>query len=379
MDELVKKISIDDKEIIIVGTAHVSEKSRSFAEKIIKETSPDAVGVELCQKRYNKLVNEKEWDNKKLLEVISKGDFKILLYQTILYWFQQKVGKDLDVNPGSEMVEALNIAEKKGVKTYLVDRDINHTMNDLIDSMSLVEKLRFFEQLFSVIFFDEKITKEDVEELKKEENIDSIIKEFGKKAPNIKKVLVDKRNKYIAQKIKNIPENKILVFLGAGHVKGVIDSLRKKQKIKIVKKRKKKNLLTKIIPLSLGLFLLLGFLKSPNLGGEMLITYLISIMAGALIGGIISLAHPLSILAGVFSSPVTVIHPFLTSGMFSAIVQAKYDSPKIKDLKKLPEIKNLDNVYKNKLSRLLLIFVLVNFFTSLGTIIVFPLFIKILI
>lgn len=278
------------------------------------------------------------------------------------------------------MLEAINVAKRKKIKLYLVDRDINDTMNDMINSMSLLEKIKLFDQLFSTIFGDEKISSEEIEKMKNPQNIDLLIKELSKATPNIKRVLVDKRNDYISEKIHEIKEKKILVFLGAGHVNGVKKNLfSKKTKKRVKKEKKKKWNIFNIVPLTIVLLLLFGFFKSPNVAGNMLITYVLTVMLGALIGGIVSLAHPISILAGAFTSPVTVIHPLLTSGMFSALFQAKQVPPRVKDLKNLPKIKGVRGIYKNKMSHLLLVFILVNFFTSIAVLVVFPLLIKILI
>ena len=378
MKEPVVGVLLGEKDVTLVGTAHVSEKSREFVKEIVEQTKPDAIGVELCSKRYNALMKKNEWDSRKLTEVVRKGDFKLLLYQTILYWFQQKIGLETKVVPGSEMLEAIRIAEKKKIKLYLVDRDINETLTDMIDSMGWAEKIRLFSQLFGVIFSDEKISREEIEKLKSQKAINDLIGELETATPNVKKVLVDKRNAYIANEIRRIPEERITVFLGAGHINGVKKNLFKETTYSFVKKQRKFSIMD-IVPLSIVLLLVFGFFKSPNLGGSMLLTYLGSVMIGALIGGLISLAHPLSILAGVFSAPVTVLHPLLASGMFAAVFQAKYSSPRVKDLKELTKIKGLKDFYRNKLAHLLLVFFLVNLATSVGTLLVFPLLIQILI
>lgn len=363
------------KSITMVGTAHVSKESVKEVKKIINELKPEVVGIELCKKRLNSIKNP-SFSETKLSTIIRKGDFKLLLFQTLLYWYQSRVGKKIKIQPGSEMIEALHIAEKKKIKTALLDRDINVTMSRLLESLSLREKLTLLYSLFESFFED--ITEEEVEKLKEASVIDTLIDEVSKKTPSIKKVLIDERDEYIAEQIKALKEKDVLVFLGAGHIKGVKKNLLSNHRKIVIKKKKKRNIAPWIIPIILIAIFGVGMFKSLELGGQMLLLWSLMTGIGALIGGIISFAHPLSIISGALIAPLSALHPLFTSGMVSAFVETKFRKIRVKDLKGIVDITGIKGAYKNNLSRLLIVFMITNLFTAIGSLVGFPLIVSLL-
>ncbi|MCD6492689.1 MAG: TraB/GumN family protein, partial [Archaeoglobaceae archaeon] len=104
---------MEKKEVIIVGTAHVSKKSIEEVEEIIEKTEPDAVAVELCSKRYQSLVQEKQQEIP-IVDVIKKGEAPLLLFQLMMSYFQRKIGEEYGVKPGAEMLAAINKAREIG-------------------------------------------------------------------------------------------------------------------------------------------------------------------------------------------------------------------------------------------------------------------------
>lgn len=45
----------DEKEILLVGTAHVSKDSAREVKELIEQEKPDSVCVELCHARYSSI------------------------------------------------------------------------------------------------------------------------------------------------------------------------------------------------------------------------------------------------------------------------------------------------------------------------------------
>ena len=54
-------IHLYDKDIYLIGTAHISQNSVDLAESTIREIMPDTVAIELCEKRYESLKDPDRW------------------------------------------------------------------------------------------------------------------------------------------------------------------------------------------------------------------------------------------------------------------------------------------------------------------------------
>jgi pheromone shutdown protein TraB len=126
--------------VTVVGTAHVSEKSVEEVEETIEREQPDVVGVELDETRYRRLKGDDPDD-------IDAGDLISgkTVYQFLAYWLlsyvQKRMGDRFDVEPGADMMAAVESAERNGAGVALVDRDIQLTVQRLWSRMRTREKL----------------------------------------------------------------------------------------------------------------------------------------------------------------------------------------------------------------------------------------------
>ncbi|ELZ34195.1 hypothetical protein C474_02780 [Halogeometricum pallidum JCM 14848] len=125
----------------VVGTAHVSEDSVREVEEVVAAERPDVVAVELDEGRYRQMKGGTPDD-------IEPGDLLRgnTVFQFIAYWMlsyvQAQLGEKFDVQPGADMLAAVEAAEGLGIDVALVDRDINETMRRFWARMSFLEKLR---------------------------------------------------------------------------------------------------------------------------------------------------------------------------------------------------------------------------------------------
>lgn len=225
-------------EIFLVKTSHVSEESINKVRNSIEEIKPDIVGVELDRKRYNALKNE-EKKQRSLLGFL-KGNFFLGLLQKLLSSLQSKVGEDLGIEPGSEMAEAIEIAEEKDIPIALLDRDIKITMERLWKKMTLKEKFKIFGGLIlGLLGFGRK--KVDVDKITEDENVNLLINEFRDFSPGAAEAIIDERDAYIsARLLAHASEGKkIVAVIGAGHEKGIIDYLKNPNKIPNISKLEK--------------------------------------------------------------------------------------------------------------------------------------------
>ncbi|MFB6192512.1 MAG: TraB/GumN family protein [Haloarculaceae archaeon] len=125
----------------VVGTAHVSAESVTEVERAIEEERPDVVAVELDEGRYRQLRGETpdDLDAADLLE--GNTVFQFLAYWMLSY-VQTRLGERFDVEPGAEMLAAVDAAESIGTGVALVDRDIQVTMQRFWARLTAMEKLR---------------------------------------------------------------------------------------------------------------------------------------------------------------------------------------------------------------------------------------------
>ncbi|GAF70208.1 unnamed protein product, partial [marine sediment metagenome] len=98
----------EGKEILLVGTAHVSKDSAREVKELIEQEKPDSVCVELCSTRYNSINNRDKWKNMDIITIIKQKKALLLLVNLILSSFQKRLAQQLGINPGQEMIQAIS-------------------------------------------------------------------------------------------------------------------------------------------------------------------------------------------------------------------------------------------------------------------------------
>ena len=387
---MIKRLFIGEKdkkkEIILVGTAHISKESVSLVEKTIEEETPDVIGVELDKDRLYQLASGKKWQETNLVEIIQTGKTYLFLLNVFLSNMQRQLGNNVGVQPGAEIMVALKKAQEKQVPIQLLDRDVRITLKRAFNEMSFVEKVKLGGALIGGFFgVGERVTAEKIEELKKEDLINNLMKELGKQFPSIKRVLVDERDIYIAEMIKHSPGKKIVAVVGAGHIEGIVEYLKKEKSTDIQKlnntptKTNYIKIIGTILPLIFLAILVWGFyVKGADTTLNML-GYWIVITGGlSALGALIARAHPFSIIAAFISAPITTLHPALAAGWIAGIVEARFNPPKVMDFEKLPDVSSLGGFYNNKVTHILIVAALTNLGATIGVIIAFPALIALL-
>ena len=199
------ELTYNNKEITLLGTAHVSIKSADLVERVIREVEPDTVCIELCQSRYQALTQKKKWQDTDLIKIIKEKKAFFLLSNFMLSSIQKKIGKKLGIRPGEEMMRAIQAAESTGSAIHLADRDIRITLSKVWRSMGLWAKIKLMVQFSVSIVGGDDITEEDVEEMKKKDVLETILSEIGQSQPKLKRILIDERDQYLAHRIRNAP------------------------------------------------------------------------------------------------------------------------------------------------------------------------------
>ncbi|MCD6479060.1 MAG: TraB/GumN family protein [Candidatus Diapherotrites archaeon] len=369
----VERIKLADKEVILLGTAHVSEESIEQVKQLIEEEKPDCIALELDKARFEQLAKESKWRETDIFSIIKTGKTYLLLFNLILAGMQRKIGKELGVKPGSEMLAAAELAARYDIPLALVDRDITITMKRALSKMGFLEKAKLlFELLLYAFGFGEKVTKDKVEELKNADVLSAVIEELSREFPSIKQVLVDERDKYIASKISKLNAKKVLAVIGAGHVAGIKKNLGKDANIReleYVEKPRNYSLLLKVIlPLALISIIAFGvYIRGPEFALKaFLIWFAINALFAAL-GAILVKAHWKSIVAAFCAAPFTSLHPAFAAGWFAGMVEAKVRPPRIKDFEEISNIDSLGMLSKNRFTHALVVTAVVNAASTIAT------------
>lgn len=383
-NEPVRRLTHADKEVILVGTAHVSSQSVQLVKDLIEEEKPDTVCVELCAGRYQNIRQSESWQNMDIIKVIKEKKVFLLFFNLILAAFQKRIAARLEVRPGQEMIQAIESAEAVGAKIWLADRDIRITLSRTWRQMGLWSKVKLLSQLVLSLGEADQIEAEEVERLKQQDILESVLAEVGKSMPGLRRSLIDERDQYLAAKIREAPGRKILAVVGAGHLPGIQQNWKAPIDLAQLEHQPPKSrwggLLQWLIPGLIVALLAWGFYKGgAQVGTDMLVRWAVVTGSLAGLGALLALAHPLTILSSMLAAPLTTLHPLLAAGWVSGLVEAFSRKPKVRDFEHLQEdILSIKGFWRNKVTRILLVVIFTNLGASVGTFVALPMLMRVL-
>jgi pheromone shutdown-related protein TraB len=381
-DNNVHQLTFEDKQITIIGTAHVSKESVTLVTRVIEEEKPDTVCVELCESRYESLTKKDRWKNMDLLKIIKEKKAFLLLSNLMLASFQKRIGKKLGIKPGEEMMRAVQAAEEVGARIHLADRDIRTTLARTWHHMGFWTKIKLIVQMVISIGEVDNIEEEDVERMKNQDVLETLLSEIGDVLPELRNILIDERDQYLAHRTRTAPGTTIVSVVGAGHVPGIKRYWDKTIDMDSLDKMPKKSRLAKFLKWSipsaiLGLMVLGFFAAGPVAGTQMIKWWILANAVLAGLGAGLAFAHPLTVLSAVAASPLTSLNPMIAAGWVAGLVEVFLGKPKVRDFESLGEdILSFKGFWKNKITRILLVVVFTNIGSALGTFVAIPLMIR---
>lgn len=379
MSQTQKVLELNGRKITLIGTAHVSKESIDEVTQTINTLNPDCVAIELDEKRADSIQNAERYSQLDIIKVLKRHEGFLLLANLILSSFQRRMGLNVGVKPGDEMLAAINTANEMNIPSVMVDRPIQITLKRAWAKNSFWGKCKLFALLISSAFSKEEVDPAEIENLKNSSEMDSMMEELAKEMPVIKKVLIDERDEYLASKIWDAHGENVVAVLGAGHLPGVEKHLQKlaageeKSDVTEISEIPPKSVLSKIaawiIPALIIGLIAAGFVYGGRKAGAQLLTtwFLWNAIPAALLS-IIALAHPITILVAFVAAPFTSLCPFIGIGFCTAIVQALVCKPKVSDMESLQDdVGSIKTLYKNRILKVLLVFVLSTLGSALGT------------
>ncbi len=365
-------------EIVIVGTAHVSEKSVQEVVGKIEQLRPDIVAVELCLARYRAITGQEEEREIKISELLSGGKLYLLLVQWFLAYIQRKMGEEMGVKPGSEMLAAIEAAKKSGARVALVDRDISITIQRFWSAMSLLDKVRLVWSLLPAAFGRGEDEEIDIDSITQDDIVSQMISEFRKISPGAANVLVDERDAFLARNLYLLSkQGRVLAVVGAGHREGITRHLEHPEKIpameRLNEKPGSKITLVKVLGVVFSLLILATIalvLITAQSSESMLEALLIwFVFTGGLsaLGVLLARGHPLSALTALMVAWMTTLNPFVAAGWFAGMVEAWKIKPTVTDLKSLASADSFSQMLENRLFKVIWVAALSNLGAMAGT------------
>jgi pheromone shutdown-related protein TraB len=377
-------ITLNDREIILIGTAHISKESIDEVTNVIRNENPDMICVELDEGRYNSITQPQNWESLNIIKVFKEGKGFLLMANLVLSSFQRRLGNQLGVKPGDEMRKAIELSKELNIPYSLCDREIQTTLRRAWARCGFLSKSKLLASLISSAVTSEKLSEEEIENLKKQNELDDMMGELSKFLPAVKETLIDERDQFLAAKIWTSGGKKSVAVVGAGHMGGIKKHLEKlaaneeSADVSAINVVPPSNGFAKIagwiIPAAIVALIVYGFFQAgTDVSLQMLLRWVLLNGSLAALGTLICLGHPLSILVSFIGAPIATINPFIGVGLFAGITEATIRKPRVQDAQNLSEdVSSIKGVYRNRITKALLIFLLSSIGGMIGNFISIP-------
>jgi pheromone shutdown-related protein TraB len=380
-EQPLRVVERDGVRYTLIGTAHVSRASAEAVAQMAGSPEFDAIAVELCPARYDALKAERKWTDLDLYKIIREGKAGLVMANLALSAYQRRIAEQFGIEPGAEMRAAVVAAASRDVPLQLVDRDLALTLRRSYASVPWYKRMYLMSGLVAGMVSSEEIDEESIEKLKEGDILESTFTEFASHSPELYAALIAERDQFMAarlrEEIASAPENEkprnVLVVIGAGHMAGLARHLEEDAREPETVRREleqvpAKAVWPKFIPWAIMLLVLggfaLGFSRSPELGWQLVVLWVMINGGLAALGALIARAHPLTIASAIVAAPLTSLNPTIAAGMVTGLVESWLRKPKVADLERLHlDITTVKGWFNNPATRILLVF----FFTNLGS------------
>ena len=377
---MTKTVTLGERTVLLVGTAHVSEQSVRDVREAIATQQPDCVCVELDAGRHATISQQRNWMELDIRRVLKQRKGFLLLTNIVLHSFQRRLGLDLGVQPGAEMAAAIAAAEAAEIPFVLCDREIQVTLRRAWRRSRLWGRLKLLAALLAGAFSNEELEPAQIEALKEKGALQNMLEELAGYLPRVKEVLIDERDRYLAARIFAAGGVRTVAVVGAGHVPGIERWLSRyarraprAEELAELDHVPPRGVVARLLPWSIpALFVALvgyGFLRA---GAEMTIEKLTQwvLVNGsfAALGALVALAHPVTVLSSFAAAPITSVNPTIGVGLVAGLVQAFVRKPRVADFENLSQdVTSLRGILRNRVTHVLAVFFLSSVGSAIGT------------
>jgi pheromone shutdown-related protein TraB len=379
----IERVQRDGVEYALLGTAHVSRSSVEAVEALLGHEHFDAVAVELCDSRAQSMRDPEAFKQMDLFKVIRQGKAGMVAASLVLSTFQKRLADQSGIQPGAEMKAAMDGAEQHALPLWLIDREVGTTLKRAWRSVGFWQRFGLLGGLLASVFEREQIEQDEIEKLKQGDLLESAFSEFASESKPLFESLIGERDAFMAARLReeaarsaSAENRRVLVVVGAGHLKGLAELLRSQQddpasKVAELATTPPKARWPKW--LAAGLVLLVfaaiawAFHRNTELGAQALRDWVLFTGGFAALGALAAGGHPLSIVAAFIAAPIKPFRPGIPAGGISAMAEAWVRRPRVVDFDTLrDDIVHWSGWWKNRVARTLLNFFLVSVGTIIG-------------
>lgn len=378
-EQPVKIVERDGVRYTLLGTAHISQASVDAVRALIASGRFDTVAVELDHARHRALTGADTLNELDLFAIIRGGKAGLVAANLALAAYQRRLAEQLGIEPGAELKAACNSADDAQLRLWLIDRDIGITLRRAWNSLGWWSRAKLASGLGASLLFDSTVEQDEIERLKEGDLLESSFGEFARQSPPLFTALIDERDHYMAARLREHSAQgearEVLAVVGAGHLNGLAQALQSDQGVPAeLRAELDSTPETSRIPwftIALSAFLLggfaWGFARGDGLGMQLALGWVLTTGTLGAVGCLIAGGHPFSVLAAFIASPLTPLHPALSSGMVSAAVEAWLRKPTYRDFLYLrDDTLTLKGWWRNRVARVMVNFFLTNLGTALG-------------
>lgn len=383
VDQPIERVQRDGVEYVLLGTAHVSRASVDAVNAMLAHERFDAVAIELCESRAQGMRDPDAFRQTDLFQVIRQGKAGMVAASLVLSSFQQRLADQYGIQPGAEMKAAMDGAEARGTPLWVVDRDVGTTLKRAWRSVGFWQRFGLLGGLLASVFDREDIAEHEIEKLKQSDLLESAFSDFATQSEPLYRSLIAERDAYMAARLREEAardasgeSRRVLVVIGAGHLKGLATQLRDGQDdpattVATLAQTPPKARWPKWVAVGLviAVFALIAyaFHRNTALGTHVLMNWVLFTGGFAAIGALLAGGHPLSIAAAFVAAPIKPFRPGIPAGGISAMAEAWVRKPRVGDFETLrDQVGHWSGWWKNRVARTLLNFFLVSVGTLIG-------------
>ena len=371
------EILIGASRITMLGTAHVSHASVDQVKELLTTDQYDAVAVELCPSRHSAIMNPDALAQMDLFKVIREGKASMVTASLVLGAYQQRLAEQFNIEPGAEQKAAIEYANAQHRPVLLIDREIGVTLKRVLHNIPWWKRAGLFAGLLASMLSKDEVSEDEIESLKQGDILETTFAEFAEDRQDLFLPLIDERDRYMAarllEEIARHDHENILVVVGAGHLKGIKGYLEQglehpTEKIAELDRLPKPSRWPKMIPWVIVALVLvgfgIGFSRSPELGWQLVLDWVLINGGLSALGALLAGAHPLTTIAAFLAAPLTSLNPTIGAGMVTAAVEIFLRKPRVGDFSRLRhDVTQWKGWWHNRVSRTLLVFL----FSTLGS------------
>jgi pheromone shutdown-related protein TraB len=379
----IERVQRDGVEYVLLGTAHVSRSSVDAVEALLVHEHFDAVAVELCDSRAQSMRDPEAFKQMDLFKVIRQGKAGMVAASLVLSTFQKRLADQSGIQPGAEMKAAMDGADQHGLPLWLIDREVGTTLKRAWHSVGFWQRFGLLGGLLASVFEREEIEQGEIEKLKQGDLLESAFSEFASESKPLYDSLIGERDAFMAARLREeaarsttSEPRRVLVVIGAGHLKGLSGLLQDQQNdpaatVAALAATPPKARWPKWLAAALVLLVFAAiawaFHRNAALGTQALMAWVLFTGGFAALGALAAGGHPLSILAAFIAAPIKPFRPGIPAGGISAMAEAWVRRPRVVDFDTLrDDIVHWSGWWKNRVARTLLNFFLVSVGTIIG-------------